>query len=123
MRRPLLVAIVVLLCAHAVWLVHAHLVAPAGSALWAVPCGAVSLGAFCAASLANRRKVLTGILVALPASALFVVGNAALQALGHRIVFLGVEGSVALFLISLLVSALLATAGAGLACLSPYRPV
>jgi hypothetical protein len=123
MRRPLLIATVLLACVHALWLAHAHTVAERSNTLGLLLWAAVPLAAFLAAALARQRQFIVGTLVALPAAAFFVVSNAAFEVLGHTVEFSGLLGAVFVFGMSLPVCGLLAAAGAGLTRLSPFHPV
>jgi hypothetical protein len=123
MRRALLIATAVQAIAHALWLAYAHFLAQGGDTLSTLLFAVVPLAAYCAASLVPRRKVFIGTFVALPAALLFAASNFAYSQLGHAVDFSGSEGALLVFSISAPVCALLAAAGAGLACLSPYRPV
>ena len=123
MRRALLIATSVQTIAHALWLAYAHLLAQRGSTLGVLLFAVVPLAGYCAAALVPRRKVLVGTLVALPAALLFAASNFAYWQLGHAVEFPGAGGALFVFGMSAPVCALLAAAGAGLACLSPYRPV
>lgn len=124
MRRPLLIATVLLVCVHGLWLAHAHASAERGSGgfgllLWAV----VPIAAFVAAVLARQRQFLVGTLVSVPAAVLFVLSNAAFELLGHAVEFSGALGALFVLGMSLPVCAVLAAAGAGLSRLSPLHPV
>lgn len=123
MRRPLLIASVLLACAHALWLAHAHAIAERGGGLGMLLWVAVPLIAFLTAVFSRQRQFLTGMLVAVPAAALFVISNAAYELLGHAVEFSGALGALFVFAMSLPVCGLLAAVGAGLARLSLFHPV
>jgi hypothetical protein len=123
MRRALLVASALLLCVHAAWVADAHFATEGRSAFGLLLWAAVPLAAFLVALFVRRRQFLAGVLVALPASALFAMGNAAYEHLGHPVDFPGVLGALFVFGMSLPVCGLLAAAGAGAARLSPFRSV
>jgi hypothetical protein len=122
MRRPLLLGVVVLLTAHALWVAGAIFGIRGvffGALIWA----AIPVAAFVAALAASKHKVWAGVLLALPASLLFALSNAVAQWLELSVIYSGVGGAVLVACLSLPVAALLAAIGAGLAHLSPFQPV
>jgi hypothetical protein len=123
MRAPLLVAFAVLVCAHALWLAFAHAAEQGTTSAGALPWLAVPIAGFVAAVLAKQRQVVVALSVAVLAAVFFVGSNALYAQLGHRVDFPGLKGALFVFGMSFPICCLLVAAGAGLARLSPFRPV
>jgi hypothetical protein len=123
MRAAFLVATAFLAAIHLLWLVCALTLSNTMSFLGFVPWVAVPVAAYVAAVRSPRRKFAVGIAITLPAAALFVLSNTAYQLAGRPVDFAGIQGALFVFGASLAVCSLLSAAGAGLAYLSPYRPV
>jgi hypothetical protein len=95
---------------HAAWLLSLaaeRFLLPLAVLLWASPVAA----AFLAAWLAERRRVLVGIVMALPATFAVLVTNAAAEWAGATVDFAGARGALALGSVALVWSAASALVG------------
>ena len=122
MRRPLFIGLAILLCAHALWLANALLQLKVPGA-GAVIVAAVPVAAFLSATSARHKKFFVGLFIALAATLLLLISNTVLQSFGQTVLFPGVLGALTIVALSLPTFGLLAALGAGLANLSPFRPV
>ena len=101
------VGIIAALSAASMALLFFDVAADAGLGIWA----SLLIAGFVAAAMAESRKLLTAVLLVLPAAILFMLENWLWQLTGEPADHFGVQGSIVVLLMSLPFGALLCAVG------------